>query len=62
MWNSLAAADLDQDGDLEILFADDAQHIHAYHHDGTAVAGFPLDTGHDLSPTPVAAATRSRPS
>jgi len=48
-------ADLDGDGDQEILFGDMADHIQAFHHDGTPVAGWPVAVP-QLSATPVVVA------
>ncbi|HEX8492539.1 MAG TPA: Calx-beta domain-containing protein [Pyrinomonadaceae bacterium] len=38
------AGDLDGDGDLEIVMAAADGRVHAYHHDGTIVAGWPQQT------------------
>lgn len=35
-------ADMDRDGDLEIILGEDDGKIHAYHHTGKAVAGWPV--------------------
>jgi hypothetical protein len=48
-----ALVDLDADGDLEIVYSGGSS-IAAYHHDGTLVAGWPVDTGTDLAAGPVA--------
>lgn len=37
-----AAADLDADGDLEVVAAAMDRHLYAWHHDGAPVAGFPV--------------------
>jgi len=37
-----AVGDLDDDGDLEIVVAHDDRRIHAWHHDGSNVAGWPI--------------------
>ena len=52
---SPAAADLDNDGDLEIAIAD-GEEIHVWHHDGTPMAGWPIryllpDEYYDFEPT-----------
>ncbi|HEX8651582.1 MAG TPA: Calx-beta domain-containing protein [Pyrinomonadaceae bacterium] len=39
-----AAGDLDGDGDLEIVVPAEDGRMHAYHHDGTVVAGWPQQT------------------
>ncbi len=49
----LALVDLDGDDDLEIVFSGDTS-IVAYHHDGTFVDGWPVDTGTDLAAGAVA--------
>ncbi|MGD8394041.1 MAG: C25 family cysteine peptidase [Candidatus Eiseniibacteriota bacterium] len=41
-------ADLDGDGWLEILVGDETGKLHAFNHDGTAVAGFPIQTGGEV--------------
>lgn len=46
--------DLDDDGDLEILYGSNDQRIHAWHHDGSTVAGWPVAVGHFLTDGPVA--------
>jgi hypothetical protein len=53
-----ALADLDQDGDLEIVFGDTDDHIQAFHHDGTPVAGWPVLVP-QLSATPIVVANLS---
>jgi len=40
-----ALGDLDGDGDLEIVFGGFDCQLHAYHHDGNSVSGFPFNTG-----------------
>lgn len=37
-----AVGDLDGDGDLEIVISHDDRRIHAWHHDGSKVAGWPI--------------------
>jgi len=49
-----ALVDLDHDGDLEIVFVGLPSTIHAYHHDGTPAAGWPVNVGAILSDGPVA--------
>lgn len=52
-----ALIDLDRDGTLEILFADQAGRLHAVRHDGSDLPGWPVETGAVLSDGPVAAAS-----
>ncbi len=47
-------ADLDGNGDSEIVFTDEANRINVYRHDGTPYPGWPLATGTPLAPGPVA--------
>ncbi|MBN1874891.1 MAG: VCBS repeat-containing protein, partial [Anaerolineae bacterium] len=42
IYGSPAVGDLDGDGDLEIVFQNEDRRIHAYHHDGTVVNGWPF--------------------
>jgi len=49
-----ALADLDRDGDLEILYTDEGGVIRAYHHDGLIVTGWPVATGHPACDGPLA--------
>ena len=49
-----AVVDLDDDGDLEIVWGDILGRIHAVHHDGQAVDGWPVVVGQFLSDGPVA--------
>lgn len=42
VFSSPTLADLDLDGDLEIIFASYDHYIYAYHHDGSPVAGWPV--------------------
>lgn len=41
-----ALGDLDNDGDLEIVFGSFDERFYALHHDGRAVSGFPIDSYH----------------
>jgi hypothetical protein len=43
---SPAVGDLDNDGDMEVLSAGFDKRIYAWHHDGTLLPGFPLDSSH----------------
>ncbi|HSQ58910.1 MAG TPA: FG-GAP-like repeat-containing protein, partial [Acidobacteriota bacterium] len=49
---SPAVADLDGDGSLEILLAGEDRRLHAFHHDGSAVSGFPIEIGAEARGTP----------
>ena len=42
IYASPAVGDLDGDGDLEIVYEGEDRSIHAYHHDGTVVSGWPF--------------------
>ena len=42
IWGSPALADLDGDGDLEVLAEGFDRRLHAWHHDGTVVDGWPI--------------------
>lgn len=46
---SSAVADIDNDGDLEILVGH-YQRMYAFHHDGTAVSGWPIVQSHGFGP------------
>jgi hypothetical protein len=52
-----ALFDLDRDGDLEILWSGSGGFVFAMHHDGTWVAGWPVNLGVSLSAGPVAVAS-----
>lgn len=49
-----AVVDVDDDGDLEIVFSDAVGAIRVYQSDGTPLPGWPVSTGHYLSSNPVA--------
>ena len=49
-----AVVDLDEDGDLEIVFTDKGNFVRALQHDGTPVDGWPHYVPYDLSDGPVA--------
>ncbi|MCS7060867.1 MAG: VCBS repeat-containing protein [Anaerolineae bacterium] len=42
IFSSAAVGDIDGDGDLEIVWEGEDRRIHAYHHDGSVVNGWPL--------------------
>jgi hypothetical protein len=46
-------ADIDGDNMLEILFGDETGKVHAYNHDGSLVAGFPIQTTGEVRSTPI---------
>jgi hypothetical protein len=47
-----AIDDLDDDGDLEVVIGADDNNVYAWHHDGTAVAGWPKSTGGEIESSP----------
>ena len=49
-----AVADVDGNGDLEIVFADTLDKIQVLHHDGASLTGWPMATGVPLTRGPVA--------
>ncbi len=49
-----ALVDLDHDSELEIVYGDSERGVHAYHHDGSIVAGWPITLARDLGAGPVA--------
>lgn len=49
---SPAVADLDGDGSLEILIGAEDRRLYAFHADGTAVSGFPIEIGAEARSTP----------
>ena len=51
--SSPVVGDLDGDGDLEVVLANENATVQAWHHDGTEVAGFPLITGDYNRSTPL---------
>ena len=46
-FSSPALGDLDGDGDLEIVLGAMDAHVYAFHHDGSAVSGFPVELRHE---------------
>ena len=50
--SSPTAADLDGNGDLELLIGGDDDRLWAWHHDGSLVAGWPQTTNADLFSSP----------
>ena len=42
IFSGAAVGDIDGDGDLEIVWEGEDRRIHAYHHDGSVAAGWPL--------------------
>ncbi len=42
IFSGAAVGDIDGDGDLEIVWEGEDRHIHAYHHTGAVVAGWPF--------------------
>lgn len=51
VWSCPAVADLDGNGDLEIVAGDYAGFCHAWHHTGATVAGWPVDITPTGTPT-----------
>jgi len=49
---SPAVADLDGDGSLEILIGAEDRRLYAFHRDGVAVSGFPIEIGAEARGTP----------
>lgn len=47
VWSCACTADLDGDGDLEIVFGDYSGAGRAFHHDGTVVPGWPVNLNPD---------------
>jgi hypothetical protein len=45
--------DLDADGQMEILLGDESGKVHAFNHDGTPVAGFPIQLTGEVRGTPI---------
>jgi PKD repeat protein len=50
-----ALADMDRDGDLEIIVGSYDDQVYAWHHDGRLVAGWPKPTGGDVHASPAVA-------
>ena len=51
--SSPIVGDVDGDGDLEVILANEDASIEGWHHDGTPLAGFPLITGDFNRATPI---------
>lgn len=49
---SPAVADLDGDGSLEVLIGAEDRRLYAFHADGSAVSGFPIEIGAEARSTP----------
>ncbi len=45
IWGSPALADMDGDGDLEVIVEGFDRRLHAWHHDGTVMEGWPITRG-----------------
>jgi hypothetical protein len=48
-----SVGDLDGDGQLEIVLGDEKGRVHGFNHDGTPVAGFPIQLGGEVRSTPI---------
>lgn len=53
--SSPLVADMDGDGDMEVLIGSDDHRVYAYHHDGTAVTGWPRETNANVFASPMMA-------
>lgn len=49
IWGSAAVGDLDNDGDQEVVVVGFDRRIHAWHHDGSYVAGWPIDSNDGIT-------------
>ncbi|MGD2116274.1 MAG: FG-GAP-like repeat-containing protein, partial [Acidobacteriota bacterium] len=54
-YSTAALGDLDGDGDLEVVVGSTNAEVHAWHHDGTAVAGWPVSVGDWVQASPTLA-------
>jgi hypothetical protein len=50
--STASIGDIDDDGRLEIVFGDTSGKVHAYNHDGTLAAGFPIQLAGEVHGTP----------
>ena len=53
--SSFAMADIDGDGDQEVLIGSQDNYLYAWHHDGSLVDDFPLSTGGSIVSSPTVA-------
>jgi hypothetical protein len=53
--SSPALADIDADGDLEIIIGGQDGKLYGFHHNGDTVVGFPIDIGHPITSSPAIA-------
>ncbi len=61
IFSSAALGDIDGDGDLEIIWEGEDRRIHAYHHNGSAVNGWPLYRYRQPNPAPLTRGGLSSP-
>ena len=55
IYSSPVLAEIDGDSTMEVIVAADDKQLHAWNHDGTPVAGFPVDLGMETRATPAVA-------
>ncbi|MEW6685894.1 MAG: C25 family cysteine peptidase, partial [Candidatus Edwardsbacteria bacterium] len=53
VWSSPALADLDRDGDLEIVVGTEGSSLYAFQHDGTSLPGWPVNVGGAVRGSPI---------